>query len=106
MSEVLLSPEARDFYAAADRPLARKLARCFAQVRARAAPAQQCLANSPAICVTALKYVRAEKGTSGKGVGRIGSLFSKLGGQRPLKKTPDLALQKTCMPVKESWCCE
>jgi len=31
MSEVLLSPEARDFYAAADRPLARKLARCFAQ---------------------------------------------------------------------------
>src|SRR5260370_42651039 len=32
MSEVLLSPEARDFYAAADRPLARKLARCFAQL--------------------------------------------------------------------------
>ena len=32
MFEVLLSPEARDFYAAADRPLARKLARCFAQL--------------------------------------------------------------------------
>jgi mRNA interferase RelE/StbE len=30
MFEVVLSPEAREFYAAADRPLARKLARCFA----------------------------------------------------------------------------
>ncbi len=32
MFEVVLSPEARAFYAAADRPLARKLARCFAQL--------------------------------------------------------------------------
>jgi len=32
MFEVHLSPEGRDFYAAADRPLARKLARCFAQL--------------------------------------------------------------------------
>jgi len=30
MFEVKLSREASDFYAAADRPLARKLARCFA----------------------------------------------------------------------------
>jgi mRNA interferase RelE/StbE len=30
MFEVILSPEAQEFYAAADRPLARKLARCFA----------------------------------------------------------------------------
>jgi mRNA interferase RelE/StbE len=29
MFEVILSPEARDFFDAADRPLARKLARCF-----------------------------------------------------------------------------
>ena len=32
MFEVILSPEAADFFAAADRPLARKLARCFAQL--------------------------------------------------------------------------
>ena len=32
MFEVLLSPEAQDFYARADQPLARKLARCFAQL--------------------------------------------------------------------------
>ena len=32
MFEVILSPEATAFYAAADRPLARKLARCFAQL--------------------------------------------------------------------------
>lgn len=32
MFEVVLSPEARAFYAAADRPLARKLARCFRQL--------------------------------------------------------------------------
>ena len=32
MFEVILSPEAEEFYAAADRPLARKLARCFAQL--------------------------------------------------------------------------
>lgn len=32
MFEVILSPEARAFYAQADRPLARKLARCFAQL--------------------------------------------------------------------------
>ncbi len=32
MFELVLSPEARDFYADADRPLARKLARCFAQL--------------------------------------------------------------------------
>jgi mRNA interferase RelE/StbE len=32
MFEVILSPEARGFYAQADRPLARKLARCFAQL--------------------------------------------------------------------------
>ena len=32
MFEVVLSPEARQFYAAADRPLARKLAKCFAQL--------------------------------------------------------------------------
>ncbi|MGD0141286.1 MAG: type II toxin-antitoxin system RelE/ParE family toxin [Tepidisphaeraceae bacterium] len=30
MFEVELSPEAREFYSAADRPLARKLSRCFA----------------------------------------------------------------------------
>jgi mRNA interferase RelE/StbE len=32
MFEVVLSPEAREFYEAADRPLAQKLARCFAQL--------------------------------------------------------------------------
>ena len=32
MFEVVLSPEAQAFFAAADRPLARKLARCFAQL--------------------------------------------------------------------------
>lgn len=32
MFDVILSPEAADFFAAADRPLARKLARCFAQL--------------------------------------------------------------------------
>jgi len=32
MFEVLLSPEAQSFFAAAERPLARKLARCFAQL--------------------------------------------------------------------------
>jgi mRNA interferase RelE/StbE len=32
MFEVILSPEAEEFYAAADRPLARKLARGFAQL--------------------------------------------------------------------------
>jgi mRNA interferase RelE/StbE len=32
MFEVILSPEARSFYAEADRPLAQKLARCFAQL--------------------------------------------------------------------------
>jgi mRNA interferase RelE/StbE len=32
MFEVILSPEAQAFYAAADRPLARKLFRCFAQL--------------------------------------------------------------------------
>lgn len=32
MFEVILSPEAQDFYAAADRPLARRLARCFGQL--------------------------------------------------------------------------
>jgi mRNA interferase RelE/StbE len=32
MYEVILSPEAQAFFAAADRPLARKLARCFAQL--------------------------------------------------------------------------
>lgn len=32
MFEVILSPEAREFYANADRPLARKLARSFAQL--------------------------------------------------------------------------
>ncbi len=32
MFEVILSPEAQTFFAAADRPLARKLARCFAQL--------------------------------------------------------------------------
>lgn len=32
MFEVILSPEARAFYARADRPLAGKLARCFAQL--------------------------------------------------------------------------
>lgn len=30
MFEVILSPDARTFYARADQPLARKLARCFA----------------------------------------------------------------------------
>lgn len=30
--EVVLSPEAEAYYAAADRPLARKLARCFRQL--------------------------------------------------------------------------
>ena len=33
MFEVILSPEAEGFYAAADTPLARKLARCFAQLQ-------------------------------------------------------------------------
>lgn len=32
MFEVILSPEARAFYAAADQPLAGKLARCFQQL--------------------------------------------------------------------------
>ena len=32
MFEVILSSEAEEFYAAADRPLARKLSRCFAQL--------------------------------------------------------------------------
>ena len=32
MYEVVLSPEAEAFYADADRPLARRLARCFAQL--------------------------------------------------------------------------
>lgn len=32
MYEVILSPEARVFFAQADRPLARKLARCFTQL--------------------------------------------------------------------------
>jgi mRNA interferase RelE/StbE len=32
MFEVILSPEAQDFYAAADHPLASKLARCFGQL--------------------------------------------------------------------------
>ena len=32
MFEVILSPEAQAFYAAADRPLARKLVRCFQQL--------------------------------------------------------------------------
>lgn len=32
MFEVILSPEATAFYDSADRPLARKLARCFAQL--------------------------------------------------------------------------
>ena len=32
MFEVILSPEAQDFYAAADHPLARRLARCFGQL--------------------------------------------------------------------------
>jgi len=32
MFEVVLSPDAGDFYGAAQRPLARKLARCFSQL--------------------------------------------------------------------------
>jgi len=32
MFEVILAPEARSFYEAADRPLAQKLARCFRQL--------------------------------------------------------------------------
>ena len=32
MFEIVLSPEAQDFFASAQRPLARKLARCFAQL--------------------------------------------------------------------------
>ena len=32
MYEVILSPEAQAFYTAADRPLARKLGRCFRQL--------------------------------------------------------------------------
>ena len=32
MFEVILAPEAQDFYAEADQPLARKLARCFEQL--------------------------------------------------------------------------
>jgi mRNA interferase RelE/StbE len=32
MFEVILSPEAAEFYGKADPPLARKLARCFAQL--------------------------------------------------------------------------
>jgi mRNA interferase RelE/StbE len=32
MFEVILSPEAREFYAAADKTLARRLAQCFAQL--------------------------------------------------------------------------
>ena len=32
MFDVVLSPEAQAFFAAADRPLARKLARCFTQL--------------------------------------------------------------------------
>jgi mRNA interferase RelE/StbE len=33
MFEVILSPEAQAFFASADQPLARKLARCFAQLQ-------------------------------------------------------------------------
>jgi len=32
MFEVILSPEAQDFFAAADKPLARKLGRCLTQL--------------------------------------------------------------------------
>jgi hypothetical protein len=32
MFEVVLSPEAKAFFAAADKPLARKLSRCFLQL--------------------------------------------------------------------------
>jgi len=32
MCEVILAPEARDFFSAADAPLARRLARCFTQL--------------------------------------------------------------------------
>ena len=32
MFEVILSPEAEEFYSLADRPLAKKLARCFQQL--------------------------------------------------------------------------
>ncbi len=32
MFEVVLSPESQDFYAAADKPLAKKLVRCFMQL--------------------------------------------------------------------------
>ncbi len=32
MFEVILSPEAAEFYAGVDQPLARKLARCFVQL--------------------------------------------------------------------------
>jgi mRNA interferase RelE/StbE len=34
MFEVVLSPSASEFYAAADRPLAKKLARCFRRLEA------------------------------------------------------------------------
>jgi mRNA interferase RelE/StbE len=34
MFEVILSPEANEFFAAADKPLARKLSRCFKQLEA------------------------------------------------------------------------
>jgi mRNA interferase RelE/StbE len=32
MFEVILSPEAQEFFAAVDRPLAKKIARCFVQL--------------------------------------------------------------------------
>ena len=32
MYDIILSPEAREFYSKVDRPLARKLARCFRQL--------------------------------------------------------------------------
>lgn len=55
MFEVILSPEAADFFAAADRPLARKLARCFTQLETEPVDTttlSDCLVSLRACCDT------------------------------------------------------
>ncbi|GEM_PF-6649026 len=55
MFEVILSPEAQAFYAGVDRPLARKLARCFAQLGRRV------LASGPSIAEVATQLRLAQE---------------------------------------------
>lgn len=56
MFEVVLSPSAAEFYAAADQPFASKLARCFRAwrpIRVKAVISNGLKANGPAICAIA-----------------------------------------------------